>query len=150
VGSEKDQGQGEVDVKKVGSNPKNARKIAELHEKRKGIFGAMDLNETSFPDWAALDEELAIKVSEFFVGGLYQREVLSQRERELCAVAALVAIRAEDELKAHIKAALNVGATPKEIAEVVFQMITYAGMPAFVGGVRAIRDVFSKQGIWKR
>ncbi|MGE0828885.1 MAG: carboxymuconolactone decarboxylase family protein [Hyphomonadaceae bacterium] len=135
---------------KLGSTPDKQRKIEELHEKRQAIFGPVDMSVTSFPDWVALDEDLAIKVSEFFVGGLYQREVLSQRERELCAVAALTAIRAEDELRAHIRAALNCGATPKEIGEVIFQMITYAGMPAFVSAVRQARTVFEAQGVWPR
>jgi 4-carboxymuconolactone decarboxylase len=128
----------------------NQEKIAELHALRQALFGPLPLQGSAFSQWAEFDEDLAIKVSEFFVGGLYQRTVLTQRERELCAIAALTAIRAEHELKAHVKAALNVGATPQEVGEVIFQMITYAGMPAFVEGLKAARDVLVERGDWKR
>jgi 4-carboxymuconolactone decarboxylase len=128
----------------------NQEKIADLHEKRQAIFGPFPLEGSAFSQWAEFDEDLAIKVSEFFVGGLYQRTVLTQRERELCAVAALTAIRAEQELRAHVKAALNVGATPTEIGEVIFQMITYAGMPAFVEALKVARGVLVERGDWKR
>ena len=34
------------------------------------------------------DPELATKLSQFFVGGLYQREVITKRERQLCVIGA--------------------------------------------------------------
>jgi alkylhydroperoxidase/carboxymuconolactone decarboxylase family protein YurZ len=37
-----------------------------------------------------------------------------------------------NEVRAHIHAALNVGATRQEVAEVIFQMVTYGGMPVVV------------------
>ncbi|TNE35443.1 MAG: carboxymuconolactone decarboxylase family protein [Alphaproteobacteria bacterium] len=134
-----------TDQNKGGFSDKNCEKIHHLHELRQGIFGRFDLEKSAFARWASLDEDLAVKVSEFFVGGLYQREVLSQRERELCAVAALTAIRAEKELKAHIRAARNVGASREDIAEVIFQMITYAGMPAFVEALDVAVEVFENE-----
>lgn len=137
-----------TDEATLGSTEANRRKIGELHEKREALFGPLPLKGSVFSHWAEFDEDLAIKVSEFFVGGLYQREVLTQRERELCAVAVLTALRAEKELRAHVRAARNVGATPAEIGEVIFQVITYAGMPAFVEGLEVARGVFVERGEW--
>ena len=42
----------------------------------------------------------------------------------------LAALRATDELKLHVNAALNVGCDPRKITEIFFQLATYAGMPA--------------------
>jgi 4-carboxymuconolactone decarboxylase len=42
-------------------------------------------------------------------------------------------------------AALNVGATRQEIIEVIQQMAVYAGFPAALNGVAAVRDVFGAQ-----
>ena len=42
-----------------------------------------------FEDWKKFDKELARELSMFFAGKLYSREVISQKQRELCAVASL-------------------------------------------------------------
>ena len=61
--------------------------------------------------WKRFDPGLARQLSMFFAGTLYSREVIPQRERELCAVASLTVLNRTHELRAHIHAALNVGAT---------------------------------------
>ena len=85
-------------------------------------------------------EKMAFQV----FGNLYARDVLSQRERELCAVAALCVLDRENELKSHIIAALRAGATQKEIAEVLLQMSTYGGMPVALEALALARQVFEK------
>jgi alkylhydroperoxidase/carboxymuconolactone decarboxylase family protein YurZ len=75
-------------------------------------------------------------------GNLYARDVLTQRERELCAVAALCVLNRANELKGHIIAAIRAGATQKEVAEVLLQMSTYGGMPVCLEGLVIARQVF--------
>jgi 4-carboxymuconolactone decarboxylase len=59
-------------------------------------------------------------------------------------VAQLTALgTAAPQLKVHIGAALNVGATREEVVEVIQQMAVYAGFPAALNGVTAAREVFS-------
>jgi 4-carboxymuconolactone decarboxylase len=53
-----------------------------------------------------------------------------------------------DELRLHIQAALNVGATRQEVAEVIFQMLTYGGVPTMVEGLKAAREVLQARGEW--
>ncbi|HEV8308571.1 MAG TPA: carboxymuconolactone decarboxylase family protein [Methylomirabilota bacterium] len=98
--------------------------------------------------WRKFDKELARELSMFFTGKLYSREVLPQRQRELCAVAALTVLGRGPELRAHLHAALNVGATRQEVAEVIFQMVTYGGMPVVVDGLVALREVLIERGEW--
>jgi|SRR5271157_3744703 len=77
-------------------------------------------------------------------GNLYARDVLSQRERELCAVAALCVLNRGNELRSHIIAAIRTGASKAEIAEVILQMSTYGGMPICIEGLAIARQVFEK------
>lgn len=77
-------------------------------------------------------------------GNLYARDVLTQRERELCAVAALCVLKRANELKSHIIAAVRAGATKAEVAEVLLQMSTYGGMPVCLEGLQIAREVFEK------
>jgi 4-carboxymuconolactone decarboxylase len=98
--------------------------------------------------WRTLDPALARELSVFFAGRLYSRSVLSQRQRELCAVAALTVLARSNELYAHVHAALNVGATRREVAETIFQQVTYGGMPVVAEGLAVLRRVLEERGDW--
>ena len=77
-------------------------------------------------------------------GNLYARDTLTQRERELCAVAALCVLNRANELKSHIIAAIRAGAAKAEVAEVILQMSTYGGMPVCIEGLAVAKEVFEK------
>src|SRR5437879_4969153 len=104
---------------------------------------------TGFETWKKFDKDLAREFSMVFTGTLYSREVISQKQRELCAVAALTVLNREHEVRAHIHAALNVGATRQEVAEVIFQQVTYGGMPVVVEALRVFKEVLEERGEWE-
>jgi 4-carboxymuconolactone decarboxylase len=86
-------------------------------------------------------------IIEFSYGDVISRTGLDYRSKELATVALLTALgTAEPQLRVHIKAALNVGASREEIVEVIQQMAVYAGFPAALNGIAAARDVFSRRG----
>jgi len=114
----------------------------------KRLFGTPKDGEGVYALWKEFDPELARQFSMFVTGRLYAREVLSQKERELCAVAALAVLNFWDELRIHCGAALNAGATSKEVAEVIFQMSTYGGVPCMVEGLRTLKAVLQERGEW--
>jgi 4-carboxymuconolactone decarboxylase len=103
---------------------------------------------TGFDLWKKFDKELARELSMFFTGKLYSREVISQAQRELCAVGALTVLNRRPELRAHLHAALNVGATRREVTEVIFQMVTYGGMPVVVDALETFKGVLEERGEW--
>ena len=100
-----------------------------------------DAAQGAFALWKEFDPELAKHISMFYTGRLYAREVISQKQRELCAVASLTVLDKPHELKAHIKAAMRVGASKDEVAEVIFQQATYGGVPIMVEGLRTLKEV---------
>lgn len=104
---------------------------------------------TGFETWKKFDKELARELSMFFTGTLYSREVISQAQREMCAVASLTVLHRPHELRAHIHAALNVGATRQQVAEVIFQQVTYGGMPVVVDALDVFKAVLEERGEWE-
>ena len=98
--------------------------------------------------WKEFDRELANDFSMFITGKLYSRTVLTLPERQMVACAMLAAIRAKDELRLHVNAALNVGCEPRKLAEVFFQVAPYAGMPAVNDALSVFREVLKERGEW--
>ena len=92
-----------------------------------------------------ISSEFAKVNVEFPFGELYPRDVLDDKTRELCAVTALTVLgHALPELRVHVKAALNCGASREEIVEVVTQMIAYCGFPAATNALLTVKESFDQ------
>ena len=74
-------------------------------------------------------------------GNVWQRPGLDLRTRSLITVAMLTAQGKQHELKAHVRGALNNGATKEELQEVLLHAAIYCGVPAAVEGFRAAAEV---------
>jgi 4-carboxymuconolactone decarboxylase len=98
--------------------------------------------------WKEFNKDLANDFSMFITGNLYSRTVLTLQERQMAACAMLAALRAGGELKLHVNAALNVGCDKKKLAEIFFQVATYAGMPAVNEALETYRAVLKERGEW--
>jgi 4-carboxymuconolactone decarboxylase len=88
--------------------------------------------------------DLARFIIEFSYGDVISRRVLDDRTKELATVALLTALgTAQPQLRVHISAARNVGASREQIVEAIQQMTVYAGFPAALNGISAAREVFA-------
>jgi 4-carboxymuconolactone decarboxylase len=112
------------------------------------LFGKGIKMDPPYLMWREFDKDLANDFSRFITGNLYSRTVLTLPERQMAACAMLAALRASGELKLHVNAALNVGCDPKKLAEIFFQVATYAGMPAVNEALEVYRDVLKERGEW--
>ena len=112
------------------------------------LFGKGVKMDPPYVTWKEFDRDLANDLSLFITGKLYSRTVLTLPERQMVACAILGALRATDELKLHVNAALNVGCDPKKLTEVFFQLAPYAGMPAVNEALQVYRDVLKERGEW--
>lgn len=117
------------------------RRTAELY-----FAGVRD--ERPFDLWKAFDKELARDLSLFITGRMYAREKIPHPTRQLVTIACLTVLGRLEELKLHIHAALNVGCTPAEIAEVIFQTFVYGGMPSANQALKTLRAVLLEKGLW--
>jgi 4-carboxymuconolactone decarboxylase len=104
--------------------------------------------ERPFDLWAAFDKRMALDLSLFITGQMYSRERLPHPTRQLVAVAALTALERTDELKLHMHAALNVGCDPHDLAEAIFQVGVYAGMPVVNSGLKVLKALLQERGRW--
>ena len=68
--------------------------------------------------------------------------------RQLVTVAVLTVLSRTEELKLHLQAALNVGCTPQELAEVIFQTFTYGGIPTVNSALKVLREVLKERQQW--
>jgi len=112
------------------------------------LFGKGVKMDPPYLTWKEFDRDLANEFSLFITGNLYSRTVLTLQERQMAACAMLAALRAGDELKLHVNAALNVGCDPRKLAEIFFQLAPYAGMPAVNEALHIYRDVLKERGEW--
>jgi 4-carboxymuconolactone decarboxylase len=112
------------------------------------LFGKGIKMDPPYLTWKSFDKDLANDFSMFITGNLYSRKVLTLPERQMAACAMLAALRARDELRLHVNAALNVGCDPRKLAELFFQLATYAGMPAVNEALQVYREVLNERGEW--
>jgi 4-carboxymuconolactone decarboxylase len=124
-----------------GDIKERTRKTASLY------FDGLE-GERPYELWRSFDPELAKELSLFITGQLYARERIPHRTRQLVTVAALTVLERTEELHMHIHAALNVGCSPEELAEVIFQMATYGGMPVVNSALKVLREVLKQRGRW--
>jgi 4-carboxymuconolactone decarboxylase len=74
-------------------------------------------------------------------GSTWQRGGLDLKTRSLVTIAMLAALKAPQELKGHIRGALNNGATAEEIREVLLHSAVYCGAPAAQEAFRAAQEI---------
>ena len=74
-------------------------------------------------------------------GDVWQRPGLDLKTRSLITVAMLIALGKQHELKGHVRGALNNGATPQELQEVLLHASIYCGLPTAVEAFRTAAEV---------
>ena len=77
-------------------------------------------------------------------GDVWERKELSKRDRSLVTVAALVALNRTEQLRFHLRRALENGLTEQELIEAITHLAFYSGWPTAVNAVTAAREVFSR------
>ncbi|MCY1260276.1 4-carboxymuconolactone decarboxylase [compost metagenome] len=80
-------------------------------------------------------------VNEHAWGAVWAREGLPRKTRSLITLAALTALKCPQELKGHVRGALNNGCTVEEIREALLHCAVYAGVPAAIDAFRAAQEV---------
>jgi 4-carboxymuconolactone decarboxylase len=109
-------------------------------------FSTVKDEEKPYNLWRHFDKDLAKDMSLYITGQMYAREKIPHKTRQLITVAALTVLVRPDELKLHTHAALNVGCTREEVAEVIFQTSIYGGVPAANTALSVLKEVLEERG----
>ena len=88
--------------------------------------------------------DMGRSIVEFVYGDIYLRPGLSLRDRELAAVATLVALGRSSQLPQHLRAALKAGVTPDELREVILQTAAIAGFPPAMNAMSTLKTILAE------
>jgi 4-carboxymuconolactone decarboxylase len=88
--------------------------------------------------------DLGRSIIEYVYGDIYLRPGLSLRDRELAAVATLVALGRSSQIPQHLRAALKAGVTPDELREVIMQTAAIAGFPTAMNAMSTLKSVLAE------
>ena len=80
-------------------------------------------------------------------GEVFYTGNLDDKTRELITITVLTTNQTLPQLKVHTNAALNIGVTPIEIREVVYQSAPFIGFPKVLNALEIINEVFKSRGI---
>ena len=87
---------------------------------------------------AETDREWATKYNDFIEATYTGQRLLDRKTKELLQIVVEAALRADvEQIQAHVKVALEVGATPREILEALQAVIAPMGALAFRRGLQA-------------
>ena len=93
------------------------------------------------------DEELESIFNNFVYGEVYNHGTLEPKLRELVTLVSLTASQGIDMIKEHIEIALNVGVSPIEIKEALYQCSPYVGFPRVFAALEKVNEVFKEKNI---
>jgi 4-carboxymuconolactone decarboxylase len=85
-------------------------------------------------------------ITRYAWGEVWSRPGLDRRTRSAVTLAMLVALRSEEELAMHVRAALRNGLRPAEIGEVLLHAAVYAGVPAANAAFAVAQRVLVEEG----
>ncbi|MBT2656004.1 carboxymuconolactone decarboxylase family protein [Bacillus sp. ISL-18] len=116
-------------------------RIEKSIEKYKQLFG------NGVPAAYATDPDFQDILSRFIFGEVFYQGNLDDKQRELITLVVLTTNQTFPQLKSHVAAALNVGLTPVEIKEAVYQCAPYIGFPKTLNAINKVNEVFEAKEI---
>jgi 4-carboxymuconolactone decarboxylase len=108
-------------------------------------------HETWFPDHKSTlkvtDPEFIELFDNFAFDEVASHGSLDDRSRLMVILAALIASQAHGEYKVLLRAALNVGVTPIEVKEIVYQAVPYCGIAVVFEFLHATNEILESAGV---
>jgi 4-carboxymuconolactone decarboxylase len=111
---------------------------------RRAVLGDAHVD-TSLKNRTEFDEALQDLITRYAWGEIWSRPGLPRQTRSMLTLAMMVALNRPEELRLHLRAALNNGVTREEIREVLLQTAIYCGVPAANSAFHLAQEVFARQ-----
>ena len=86
-------------------------------------------------------------ITRYAWGDVWARPGLDRRTRSIVTLTALTALRAENEIAMHVRAAITNGLTPAEITEVLLHTAVYSGLPAANAAFAIAQRTLAEMGL---
>ena len=111
---------------------------------------AMENYKKLFPELVGkenFDEELMEIILNFSLDEAQEYDKLDEKTRQVVILAATIATQTSKRYEEYVKAALNVGITPIEIKEILYQAVPYVGILKVVDLLGPTNRIFKERGI---
>ena len=109
---------------------------------RRQVLGAEYVDQ-AVANTTDFDSDFQKWITESAWAGVWARPGLERKVRSLITIAILAAM-GHNELEVHLRAAVQTGATPAEVAEALMHVAVYAGVPAANHAFRVAKNVFEE------
>lgn len=111
---------------------------------RKEVLGAehVERSMAAADDFTAPIQKL---VTEYCWGEIWGRPGLDRQTRSLLNLAMLSALNRPNEVRLHVRGALNNGITREQIQEVFMHVAIYCGVPACLDSMKVAVEVFKEE-----
>ena len=93
------------------------------------------------------DEELMEIITNFSLDEAQEYDNIDEKTRQMVILAATIATQTPKRYEQAIKAALNVGVTPIEIKEILYQAVPYVGVLKVLDLLEPTNKIFKEKGI---
>jgi 4-carboxymuconolactone decarboxylase len=91
------------------------------------------------------DEAFQNLLTRYAWGEVWTREGLPRSTRSLLTIGLLIALNRGEELRLHLRAAVNNGVSAEEIREVLLHCAIYCGVPAANAAFQAAKEVLNEK-----
>ena len=122
----------------------------ELFEKglamRRAVLGA-EYVDRSIANVDEFNKPFQKLVTEWCWGEVWNRPGLERKTRSMLNLAMLTALNRPNEVRLHVRGAINNGVSREEIQEVLMQACIYCGVPAALGSFRIASEVLREMGV---
>jgi 4-carboxymuconolactone decarboxylase len=109
---------------------------------RRAVLGDVHVDQAEAAE-SPFTEDFQDLLTRYAWGEVWARPGLDRRTRSCITVAMLVALGHSDELRLHLRAALNNGVAVDELKEVLLQTAIYCGIPAANTAFRVAAEVLA-------
>ena len=127
------------------ANSQNKGESLTMTEKAKNKYNELLKREASITK--TNDADLESIFNNFLYADVYNHGTLDPKLRELVTLVSLTASQGTDMIKDHVEIALNVGASPIEIKEALYQCSPYVGFPRVFAALEKANEVFKEKNI---
>lgn len=101
----------------------------------------------SLEDNKGSDKDMMDILQKYIFGEVFTVGNLDIKTREMLTVVSLTVQQTMPQLKAHINAALNVGVTPIELREAIYQCAPFIGFPKTLNALNTFNEVIKERGL---
>lgn len=117
-------------------------------ETRRAVLGA-EYVDASIQNTNEFMEDFQKITTEWCWGYTWNRPGLEAKTRSMLNLAMLTALNRPNEIRLHVKGAINNGLTVEEIKEILLHATIYCGIPAGLDAFKVANEVLKEEGLIK-